>query len=138
TDSIMKRAMMEARMDLLKEKSREYLKEQQSGPGFWDYVKGAVTGGAMGAPTATLDSYLGRLGSINEEIKLLSDQVANDQLPTPAVTSQGVVQSNVMESIFADGMLNININDPGNNATVDQKSTPPLFKIQTSQSKIVP
>lgn len=138
TDSIMKRAMVEARMDLLKEKSREYLKQQNEGVGFTDYVKGLFTAGPMAAQFGAMDSYTSRLATINDEIKVLSDQVANDQLPTPAVTSQGVAQANAFETMLGKGFLNININDPGNNATVESQSKTPMFMIQTNNSKIVP
>lgn len=138
TDTIMKRAMVEARMEILKEKSREYLKQQNDGIGFTDYLKGFLTNGPMGAQFGAVDSYINRLGTINDEIKVLSNQVATDQLPTPAVTSQGAAQAGALETMFGKGLLNININDPGNNATVDNPKGSPMFMIQTSNSKIVP
>lgn len=139
TASIMERAMAEARAELLKEKTKELLKEQQSGPSTWDWIKGAFQGGLGGGGIPAFNATMNqteRMGKIQDEINVLADQVATDRSgPTSSKVQQEQNLNNLVQTNNAS--VDINLKDPGNNIQ-NLSSNNPFVKINTSKSKVIP
>lgn len=141
TKSIMDRAMAEARAEIMREKTKELLKEEQKGPSAWDYTKAFFSniGNPLGGSAVGIDATMNkadRMQTIQDEINVLADQIAEDK-KQPVNTKE--TQANALQNIVStnNATLGININDPGNNVkSVSNENK--FVTVKTSPSKQVP
>lgn len=138
TKSIMERAMMEARAEILKEKTKELLKAEQEGPTGWDKFKSAISHvGPMGKFGRSAEAFKNsRISEIQEEINILADQVAADQSKAAmSAKGQQAETSSIIQTNNAN--VNLNVNDPGGFIKT-WESNSPFVNVNTSRSKKLP
>lgn len=124
--SILERAKVEARAELLREKTKELLTAQQEGPTWYEKIgTNFSVGGAELLKT-------GRLAQLQQEINALAADMAapKEAINTKKSAQDGII--NNIETTNQKGTLDINIVDPGGNATVTQKAD--FVKVNTSST----
>jgi len=98
TASIMKRAEVEARAEILKEKTKERIRKEQEGPsGFMAFAQDF---GLAGGPALQQMTHQQELRNLDVQTNVLAEQVAQDQLDAinTKKTEQGVLQETITES----------------------------------------
>lgn len=131
--TIIKRAEVEARSELLKEKTRALIESQNNGPTFLEKAIDAVGVLPAGA------QQLGRENEMRKEIDLLANQIYADT-QTPVMNpkeAQATANVNAMNGTNSTtkGSIDVNFkNAPeGTTATSNNKSVMPIIKTSFSQ-----
>lgn len=138
TKSIMERATAEARAQILREKTRELLIAQQTGPSTMDYVKSFFSNiyspgmAGLGAE----QNKLARVATLQDEINTLANQQAADmRMPTSTKETQSANMQSLIQTNNA--RLDINMNDPGG-AVKSFETSGNFVSVKTTPSKQVP
>lgn len=121
-DNIMKTAMAEARLELIREKTKALILAQNEGPTFGDKFKNIVS------PYGTAESFKNRrIGELQAEI---------DELANQSVEAVNPEKSKQDATVKTQANVNLNINDPNNR--VSAESDNPFVKVQTSSTQGYP
>jgi TP901 family phage tail tape measure protein len=124
--SILERGKVEARAELLKEKTKDFLTKQTAAPSFMEKVNGGFNDNAISLLKTV------ELIGIQKEINAL----AADMVPTKeAINTKKSAQDGIINNIQStqqNGTLDINIIDPGGNAKVTPKAD--FVKVNTSST----
>jgi len=129
TESILNRAKTEARSELLREKTKELLQLQSSGPSFVEGVMEALFGKIGGY--SAIDSRMKDISSLNKEIEILADQItAEEQKPINPEFNRNEMLKETFNTNNAN--VNLNINDPNNRITAESYS--PFVRIMTTST----
>lgn len=138
TASIMERAMAEARAELIREKTKDLLREESSGVSGMDKLKSFLSyGGRTGAGGMSAEDIKAqRVARLKDEINVLADQIASDQ--KPAVNTKQTQNQNMQQFIQTNNSeLNIKLRDPGKFVESFENNSP-FTTVQLSNSKSVP
>ena len=119
-DNIMKRAEEEARAELLREKTKQLLTEQMTGPSGWDSLTSFLSWGLGGAGGFTAEqAQASRVNRINEDISSLVNQITSN---TKEAVSPGKMDTNYVENLLKKtqqgGKLDIFVHDKNGATTV--------------------
>jgi TP901 family phage tail tape measure protein len=126
--TIMKRAEVEARAEILKEKTKELLQAQAEGPGMWDKVLAAMAGSAVSAEML----HGSKLMDIQKEIDLLSSQVAQDQME--AVNPKAAEQNAMVQKLESTNNAKVTLDVNDNNNRVKANTDNDFVRIKTSST----
>ena len=100
--SIMKRAEVEARAELLREKTKQLITQQSEGPGFLNKVLGATSNGMTAEMFQAMEN-----AQLQSEINALAEQTAN---ATPIVNPKAAQQEAITKNINTNNKETLDIN----------------------------
>jgi len=125
TQSIMKRAEAEAKAELLREKTRQFIEGQMNGPSMMqNFLGGFGSFGGLGGQAL----FLRDQAELQKEIKAIADY------EVPTINPQETQQQAMGETFrgMMSGNINVNVNDPNNRT--DWKSSAPGINIKTTST----